>query len=685
MYKRKSRTPRNTTPTRVTTSTPKYQSGNENDPGRNSLPSQLSSLTFSQQRKGADDQIPSKNLKRIRCNNFGSYFEEVVTEAGYIFQQGDNQHFLSQDQAVFSRDVDLSLKKNPLYPKNIEDFIAGFEKYCSENSNLKKILTHTKTSPDCEDARGPVQESLVRRLLSVECLQPRISEILLEKVAEFAFTGDDDPDTVEEVPWVRIILRQMRLLDHIVDGNTLNEHLFAVLDAAPLPVQQEIIFCLPDIIGDEQHHEAALQLSKLLRTNFQLTAAIMEALDNLSLENTLRAEVCKLMLQTLNKAPPEFLPAIVGFLISSDEPFENLVEVVSDLRKKLDLNLVDGLDGSNQVLMLSALHSGALSSQRLADIWMKAISSAHSPSELYPLDIVVLLLLHSSIPGLRKQVQNVLRSHIKAGIVTEALIEKTFTIFLAAIKEYLKSALEIATTLFKSPDPPVSYLGSVWFKLMLIHLEHYQSQSIILELLLLIGTCSINIARSALQVLASVESNRLQQHTLVLMGLLDNLQDMDLVQVGHVMDLLCSLVYGGHVDSLHEDEIHMLIRKHLSSSSDMLKQKGVVGAVMALKHMATSESDSQENIQSSSSTDDSHLSERANHAKGLLELVLESVQNSVACVGLLYDQLAAVVCSCNTLDISFLKWIAEEIADRFQDYFVTELKEVSKVGYVAVW
>jgi hypothetical protein len=92
---------------------------------------------------------------------------------------------------------------------------------------------------------------------------------------------------------------------------------------------------------------------------------------------------------------------------------------------------VDGLDGNNQVLTLSALHSRALSSRRLADIWLKAISTARSPSELYTLDIVVLLLLHSSIPGLRKQVQNVLRSHIKAGVVTEALIEKTFTIFLA--------------------------------------------------------------------------------------------------------------------------------------------------------------------------------------------------------------------------------------------------------------
>jgi hypothetical protein len=56
---------------------------------------------------------------------------------------------------------------------------------------------------------------------------------------------------------------------------------------------------------------------------------------------------------------------------------------------------------------------------------------------------------------------------------------------------------------------------------------------------------------------------------IMLQGLLDNLQDMDLVQVEHVMDLLCRLVYAGDVDSLHQDEIHMMIRKHLSSSSDM--------------------------------------------------------------------------------------------------------------------
>ena len=52
-----------------------------------------------------------------------------------------------------------------------------------------------------------------------------------------------DPDS-NDVPWVRIILRQMRLLDHIVDGNGLNDRLFSVLEVAPLAVSKYISFCL---------------------------------------------------------------------------------------------------------------------------------------------------------------------------------------------------------------------------------------------------------------------------------------------------------------------------------------------------------------------------------------------------------------------------------------------------------
>jgi len=92
MYKRKSRL--STTPLHVTTSTAKSQPGNENARDHNNLPSQLS-VQASQKRKEVEDNIGSKSFKRNKPSTFGSYFEEVVTEAGYIFQQGGSPHLLS--------------------------------------------------------------------------------------------------------------------------------------------------------------------------------------------------------------------------------------------------------------------------------------------------------------------------------------------------------------------------------------------------------------------------------------------------------------------------------------------------------------------------------------------------------------------------------------------------------------
>jgi hypothetical protein len=95
MYKRNQRTPRisEATPSRMTTSTPKSQAGNENDGGLKNLPSQPL-RTASQKRKGTEERIDSRHSKLNKTNTFGSYFEEVVTQAGYIFQQGDNPHLL---------------------------------------------------------------------------------------------------------------------------------------------------------------------------------------------------------------------------------------------------------------------------------------------------------------------------------------------------------------------------------------------------------------------------------------------------------------------------------------------------------------------------------------------------------------------------------------------------------------
>jgi hypothetical protein len=49
---------------------------------------------MSEKRKENVEEIPSKSVKRSKSAVYASYFEEVVANAGFIFQQGDDPHLL---------------------------------------------------------------------------------------------------------------------------------------------------------------------------------------------------------------------------------------------------------------------------------------------------------------------------------------------------------------------------------------------------------------------------------------------------------------------------------------------------------------------------------------------------------------------------------------------------------------
>ena len=86
MYRRKTRIP-------VASSTPKYKAVDENDGGRSTTRSQPL-LVPSGKRKGNVEETASESVKRSKPAAYASYFEEVVAEAGFIFQQGENPHLL---------------------------------------------------------------------------------------------------------------------------------------------------------------------------------------------------------------------------------------------------------------------------------------------------------------------------------------------------------------------------------------------------------------------------------------------------------------------------------------------------------------------------------------------------------------------------------------------------------------
>ncbi|XP_067014882.2 Fanconi anemia group D2 protein [Anabrus simplex] len=652
-------------------------------------PSQRPKSPMSKKRK---ETVPEKTgvekfsrLTLTQSSRRKPYFEDVVASCGFVLDPSNCRNMLCQDQALFIRDVDVKLREHKAFPRNVDEFIDTFKEYCTDQ-NFKRALSPTQTAADSDVSRGPEQGSLIRLLLSVGCLQTKIIEFLFEKITEISFMDDSSRDD-EDFPWIRTLLYQVRFLDHVVDSDALHNLLFAVLDAAPVPVQREVIFCLPDIIGDQQHDQTARKLSELLMEKFELTPVILDTLSNLILDPALRTEVSENVLKALRAAPVDFLPNIVQFLVTGTNT-EDMVLVVDGLRKYLDFTPLspsetdkssrpDVSTKSSEVLTLANLKTSVIASRALAEAWLSAIKAVRMPSEHRCLDLVMLLVLHEAVPGGKKVVQAIFRNKAKAGLFKESLVEKTFSTLLPVLKEYRDTLIEVASALLRSPDPSVVYHASCWFRLALVHFEVPLGQAVVIQLLSHVGTGESSHVRAALRLLTDLAENHitaLAPHQLLLLNMLDKLEDLALPEVEQVMDVLCRLAYGPgsqQQGAAIRNDVHMVIRKQFASSSQMVKKKGVVGAVMAAKHIA---SKSEEDQNSPDSFPD--MEDKIGQAVKLMELVMTSTQACPEAIGLFFDKLSAVICKVEDLDNNLIDWISNHVGTDFEENYICYKKQL---------
>ncbi|KAJ0397659.1 hypothetical protein ATCC90586_005644 [Pythium insidiosum] len=121
------------------------------------------------------------------------------------------------------------------------------------------------------------ETSFIGLLLREDVLQSRVVDLLLEKLSEVA--ADADCATLERnLP--KLILRELRWIDHINDAKELVEKLICALPAFPLSLQRDMIYILPEIASDADSHVVIESLLELIRTEAGLVVCCIEALGN---------------------------------------------------------------------------------------------------------------------------------------------------------------------------------------------------------------------------------------------------------------------------------------------------------------------------------------------------------------------------------------------------------------------
>ncbi|RZF48297.1 hypothetical protein LSTR_LSTR010260 [Laodelphax striatellus] len=615
------------------------------------------------------------------------YLKEVTRFSGMKIHSDTRPNELEKDQAVFVQNVSTFLTKDEnSSKKNVELFMEELKKYCDDYDHLKNALLPTQTVEGSEVQRGDVQDSMIRLLLQVDVLHNPLTQFLIDKMAELTA---DQSQKEEWILWVRMIVQALKFLNMPSAECALGEQLLAIVYAASdVGVQQEIINSLPEIIRDDEHHECALELSKFLR-NKSLLLSVLDALSNLSLQNEIQTDVQDMLVDALRRSPPDFLPNMVKFSLSSCNP-TNVDRVINGLRTELSFkdNESDAESNgkastsitNNQILVFSKIENCLLLVKFLYNAWLKNIGNARNHR---PIDVVILLILYKLAPDetRRRSVIAVFRKKIKEGLFKEKLIKETLKTFIVVIKEHFNSLMKIASSLLKSPDASIVKYACCIYSDLFEQVKGYWCKWIIDELLLVVGSgrsAGSSAAYKVLHHLASKYQKKIRPYSTLLIVLLNRLDELALSEARQVMDMLSQIAYSTDDDvtdcSALQDELNMLVQKQISSLQPSVVYCGVVSATMLLKHMASLPPD-ESNSHVDRSIEEATLSAYAQKAYPLLELILSGCRDRPEVLQLTLDQLSFMLMGSKTFDQTLIHRMSNIMKTKIQDMYLVATNE----------
>ncbi|NXF45452.1 FACD2 protein, partial [Oceanites oceanicus] len=623
-------------------------------------------------------------------------FEELLRTSGIILKAGEGQNEIAVDQMAFQKKLCLALEKHPTYPGVVKEFISGLESHIKDRNQFKNCLLPC-TPIRTEGSRTLVHsycESLIKLLLGIKILQPAVITLLLEKIPEFFF----DIVGTFGTNFPRLIVNQFKWLDRLLDSQDLVKKLMQMVSVSPVPIQHDIITSLPEILEDSQQSEVARELSCLLKQGRRLTVPILDALSRLDLDAGLLAEVRQSAMTIVPSVKLEDLPVVVKFILHNVKATD-AVQVISDLRKSLDLSScvlplqilgsqkkvksqVQASSSISQVttsqncvkLLFDVIKLAVRFQKDVSEAWIKAIENSTSVSDHKVLDLIVLLLIHSTNTKNRKQTEKVLRSKIRLGCMPEQLMQNAFQNHSMVIKDFFPSILALAQMFLHSAHPAIVSFGSCMYKQAFAAFDSYCQQEVVTALVT--HVCSgneteLDISLDVLTDLVMLHTSLLMRYATFVKTVLDSTQKLNPCQIRKLFYILSTLAFSQRQEGSYiQDDMHMVIRKWLSSTVPNHKQMGIIGAVTMIGSVAL-----KRNEGDGSSLERPELnSERDGQLSTLLDLVGFCCEQTPEVLALYYDELASLIeKQKGNLDLQLLDEFGKNLVEDFPSDFVVDL------------
>ncbi|MBZ3875294.1 Fanconi anemia group D2 protein [Sciurus carolinensis] len=268
----------------------------------------------------------------------------------------------------------------------------------------------------------------------------------------------------------------------------------------------------------------------------------------------------------------------------------------ADVGKELSSSGYQEDNSPNCVMLLFDILKSTLRYEKIiSEAWIKAIENIAPESEHQSFDLAMIFIIYSTNTQAKKNIERVLKNKIRSGCIQEQLLQSTFYI------HFMEAVGALVTHVCSGNETEV------------------------------------DTALDVLLALTGLNPSAMRLNAVFVKGILDYLDNLSPQQIRKLFYILSMLAFSKHHEaSTHiQDDMHLVVRKQLSSTIFKYKLIGIIGAVTMAGIMAT----------------DSEQSPRAS--------------------ALYYDEFANLIQE-GKMTPETLEWIGPTIFNDFQEAFVVD-------------
>ncbi|KAK4833935.1 hypothetical protein QYF36_013666 [Acer negundo] len=597
----------------------------------------------------------------------------ILAEAGCTFINQSGPPSLPSDPHSLRRHLTRLFSLNSSLPSL---FLSGFSTFIQSPTDFTRVLTSSNPTRN---------ESLVRHLLLVPCIQLELINTLLEKLPEY-FHVDFEPETSLslEDDVARLIINQFRWLEFLVDSKLFTEKLMQLVCVCPLNLKKEIIGSLPEIIGDQTNNNTVVQsLQQLLREDSAVILPVLDCFSNLNLNPELEEQVITIALSCIRTIDAEHMPYLLRFLLLSATP-ANVQRIISHIRGDLKFvgvsnsratqqNKLKGksLVDNSEASILDALRSSLRFKNMLCQEILKELNSLEKPRDHKVIDIWLLVLMYVNGDSLQKSILKIFKKKIIEDCIQEVMLDQCICGNKDLVQDYFPSFLSLSEYLLACKEQKAREIGiHLYARLFEEFNDTYSRHEVLSALITHVGSgvsfevCS---ALETMALLASKYTRELIPLSCHINGILDYLEGFSVENLHKVYEVFSRLVllarssedcFGSSI----ANELLMVVRKQVSHPELKYKKMGLVGTLKIVSFLGDAS-----DVTSTSPSQKSNAEE----ALELLKTSLNSCKQLYFPLIFFYDELTAIL-KYKTLQPEIIEWIGKH-AGEFESMFLSDL------------